>query len=135
MADERSALFVRIPISAAKRLESHAKRLGQSKQDLVSTMIAEGLSKSSPRHSATPVAVEQIKVSAPLEILTLDELAEFLRVDRSILEARLASGELPARRFGDEWRFSREAVLRWMEGSDRSDKRTTGFAKSPSASR
>jgi hypothetical protein len=46
------------------------------------------------------------------------------------LAERLADGDLPARRFGTAWRFSKDAILRWLEGVDRAERIPTGYVKS-----
>jgi excisionase family DNA binding protein len=130
MPEDKSALFVRIPTATAKKLETHAKRAGRSKQDIVATLITAGLQKpsvSSSAGSVVPIAAVAPEVT---DILTLDELSAYLRIDREELEKRLQTQEIPARRFGSEWRFSREAINRWMEGTDRPTKRQTGFGRS-----
>jgi excisionase family DNA binding protein len=53
------------------------------------------------------------------DVVTLEELAELLRVPADVVRARAERGELPGRRFGDDWRFMREGVLAWLaRGSD-----------------
>jgi len=37
------------------------------------------------------------------------------------------AGELPGRRFGDQWRFSRWARLAWLDGSDTPQRTPPGF--------
>ena len=66
----------------------------------------------------------------PPELLTVDELAEFLRVERKTLYDAIARGELPGvRRIGRVIRISRSTVLAWLaEGTgrvSRSKRRTT----------
>jgi excisionase family DNA binding protein len=55
------------------------------------------------------------------EVLTVDELAALLRVDRKTVYAQIARGEIPGvRRLGKTIRISRDAVLRWLaEGQGR----------------
>ena len=49
------------------------------------------------------------------EVLTADELAALLRIDRKSAYAALARGEIPgARRIGRTIRVSRDAVLNWL---------------------
>jgi excisionase family DNA binding protein len=48
------------------------------------------------------------------EVLTLEELAELLRVPAEEARACAEQRELPGQRFGDDWRFMREAVLAWL---------------------
>jgi excisionase family DNA binding protein len=50
------------------------------------------------------------------EVLTLPEAARFLRVKRGILEKLVDKGRVPARKVGDEWRFSRAALQAWLSG-------------------
>ena len=121
---DRSALFVRIPTAAAERLHQAAQELKTSKQDLVAGLVDQYLE---PRDVATlrRVVVEtrddQLTVGhaesrpAPArEVLTLAGLAELLQLPEAELEALADAGELPGRRIAGEWRFAREAVLRWL---------------------
>jgi excisionase family DNA binding protein len=50
------------------------------------------------------------------DVLTLDEVAELLHVPSEQVRVRAMEGDLPGRRFGDEWRFLRAAVLAWLAG-------------------
>lgn len=49
------------------------------------------------------------------EVLTLAEAAEFLRVAEGAVNAEAESGRLPGRRLAEDWRFSRKAILDWLE--------------------
>jgi excisionase family DNA binding protein len=48
--------------------------------------------------------------------LTAEQLAELLQVDAKTVRALAACGELPGRKLGRNWRFSRRAVLDWLAG-------------------
>lgn len=52
------------------------------------------------------------------EVLTLEEVAVLLRSDRNALLTLAETGILPGRQIGDEWRFSRVAVLAWLGGGN-----------------
>lgn len=112
MGDARSALFVRIPAAQARRLDAQARTLGRTKQDFVSEMLATSLGPLPTGGTGEQNAAE------PDEVVTLGELAEMLKLDEPVVMERVAAGELPGRRFGDQWRFSRLGVLRWLDGSD-----------------
>jgi excisionase family DNA binding protein len=56
------------------------------------------------------------QVSSP-EVLTAEQLAELLQLETSTVRALAARGEIPGRKLGREWRFSRRAVLDWLAGS------------------
>jgi excisionase family DNA binding protein len=48
------------------------------------------------------------------EVLTLEEAAALLRLPIEAVRARAIAGHLPGRAFGDEWRFSRAALMAWL---------------------
>ena len=51
----------------------------------------------------------------PPPVLTADELAALLRVNRKTVYAGFKAGDIPGgRRIGGAIRFSRDAVLRWL---------------------
>ena len=47
-------------------------------------------------------------------MLTLAQAAALLQVDERVVRAAASAGELPARKLGREWRFSRAAILDWL---------------------
>ena len=48
-------------------------------------------------------------------ILTVDELADFLRLNRKTVYEAVSRGEIPGvRRIGHTFRISRDAVLQWL---------------------
>jgi excisionase family DNA binding protein len=54
---------------------------------------------------------------ADQEVLTIDEVADWLGMHRNSVHRAARSGRLPARRVGKEWRFLREAVAAcWTPG-------------------
>ena len=48
------------------------------------------------------------------EVMTADEVAELLRVNRKTIYAAFKHGELPGRRIGGTIRFSRSRLLEWL---------------------
>jgi excisionase family DNA binding protein len=54
--------------------------------------------------------------AAEPEVLTLQEAADLLRVDPGIVRELAEGGELPGRRLGGDWRFSRQGLLQWLGG-------------------
>ena len=56
-------------------------------------------------------------IQALPEVLTVDEVAELLRVNRKTVYAAIQRREFPgARRIGATIRVSRDAVLKWLDG-------------------
>lgn len=52
------------------------------------------------------------------DILNFGQAIEFLGVSEKTLIKLLREEHLPARKIGREWRFSREALLRWLASGD-----------------
>ena len=56
----------------------------------------------------------QPKSTTGPRVLTVRELAGYLRVHQSTVYRLLREGKLPAFRIGSNWRFTREEIERWM---------------------
>jgi excisionase family DNA binding protein len=50
---------------------------------------------------------------AQAKVITIGELAEYLRVHRSTLYRLLKKGEVPGFKIGSDWRFNIEEIDRW----------------------
>jgi excisionase family DNA binding protein len=112
---DRSALFVRIPTPLAEGLDRLAFERRIPKQDLVADALRRV--KVETHDDALTVGHAEVRPAAPPEVLTVAGVAELLQVPEADVAALAESGELPARRVGGEWRFARDAVLRWLAGS------------------
>lgn len=53
--------------------------------------------------------------------LTLDELAEYLKLSRTKLYRLAQNGNIPASKLGKQWRFNTEEIDEWMK-SQRPDR-------------
>ena len=136
----RKPLYVRLPTGAADALDRAAFELRTSKQDLVSGLVTRYVDPDSPsklsalgrigasggtRRVVVEAADDSLTVghasfvpAADQEVLTAAEAAELLRVDEETVERMAAAGELPCRRVGDDWRFNRAAILRWLSHAE-----------------
>jgi PTS system nitrogen regulatory IIA component len=47
--------------------------------------------------------------------LTIDELANYIKMSRTKLYGMAQRGEVPASKIGNQWRFDREEIDRWMK--------------------
>ena len=47
------------------------------------------------------------------KVITVSELAKYLRVHRSTIYRLLKKGQLPGFKIGSDWRFSLEAIDKW----------------------
>jgi|SRR5829696_5546217 excisionase family DNA binding protein len=48
------------------------------------------------------------------EVLNVDQAAEFLGFSAYTVREKARAGEIPGRKVGREWRFSREQLLEWL---------------------
>ena len=51
-------------------------------------------------------------------ILTLDEVADYLRLPKEKVELQAVQGKIPGRRIEDTWRFLRSAIDDWLRSHD-----------------
>jgi excisionase family DNA binding protein len=56
------------------------------------------------------------------EVLDLQEAAQMLRVAPGVVRQLAESHRIPARRIGDDWRFSHSALLDWLKGEEPEEK-------------
>ena len=64
------------------------------------------------------------------EIMTIEEVARYLRIPVSTVYRLAQQGRIPASKVGRQWRFSRKALERWIEsGSQVGISINTEFAK------
>ncbi len=57
------------------------------------------------------------------EILTIEEVARYLRVSERTVYDWAQKGELPAGKLGSSWRFKRADIVRWTDERIKADKR------------
>jgi excisionase family DNA binding protein len=110
MAADFTPLYVRLSNTDAQRLDAAVAATGRTKRQLVSDAVRDQLDQ---EH----ITVGRIALrEEAVEVMTLAEASAWLRVDDGQLRAAAENGELPGRRIGDEWRFSRAALVAWLGG-------------------
>jgi excisionase family DNA binding protein len=131
---ELTPLFVRLPAEQAEKLDRAAFELKVPKQQLVNALLerfsASQLARlpgveAGRRRVVVESEVDDMAVGShsfrpfePIEVLSPAEVAELLQVDESVVRELAEAGDLPGRKIGDEWRFSRSAVLEWLGAVD-----------------
>ena len=124
MANEpTSPLFVRLPQASAEKLSRAAFELKTPKRELVADLVDRYL-------GSEDVAIGRATQLAGPDVLTVEQLAELLQVDEKTVRSLAAKDELPGRRVGRHWRFSRQAVLDWLATPGQSRRRAAGFDSS-----
>ena len=51
------------------------------------------------------------------EILTIEELAVYLKIPKSTLYKLVREGKIPSQKVGRHWRFSKRSIDQWFENS------------------
>jgi excisionase family DNA binding protein len=110
--DERTAaVFARVPVADAERLERAARALRRPKREILAALLsaldADG-DLALGRAGFSPSVLEL------RDVLTLEEAAELLRADAADVAALAERGKIPGRKLGGEWRFARLAILDWL---------------------
>ena len=49
------------------------------------------------------------------EIMTIDELAEYLKISKSTLYKLAVENKLPGTKIGKRWRFHKDAIDEWVK--------------------
>ena len=59
---------------------------------------------------------EELSMAEPSDhIMTIESLAEYLKISRSTLYKLVQDGRLPGQKVGKRWRFHREAIDEWLK--------------------
>ncbi len=120
--DDVTALFVRIPSAEAEKLHRAADALGTPKRELITQLVAQYVDPENPHalnalggaRAEWSVGQHSFRPAEELEILTPAQLAGLLQVDEKVVIELAEQRELPGRKVGEEWRFSREAIRAWL---------------------
>jgi excisionase family DNA binding protein len=144
-SEPTTALYVRLPTGAARRLSEAAEALRTPKKDLVAGLVSHYLDPDSEpglttlrglattRHITIQesegdrhIPVGQVYGVAggpsgwlPLpEVLTSVQAAQLLAVPERVVVELAESGDLPGRKLGEQWRFSKAALVAWLAGPE-----------------
>jgi len=49
------------------------------------------------------------------DVLTIDELAAYLKISKSTLYKLVREGKIPSQKIGKHWRFRKSAIDQWLE--------------------
>lgn len=52
---------------------------------------------------------------APDEVMSIDDLAQYLKISRSTLYILAREGRLPGQKVGKRWRFHKGAIDEWLK--------------------
>jgi excisionase family DNA binding protein len=52
------------------------------------------------------------------DVLTVEQAAQLLQLSAKTLKRLAQARDVPSRRVGQQWRFSRQALMAWLAGKD-----------------
>jgi hypothetical protein len=132
-----AALYVRLPATAVDKLDRAAEALGVHKKDLVAGLVSkyvdpdtrQGLSAlgslSQPRRvtfdlgePSPTLGTYSFQPYDPPEVMNAEQAGQFLQIDEKVVIELAEAGELPGRKLGPAWRFSRAALVTWLAGPE-----------------
>jgi len=135
MPDPTAALYVRLPHTEFEKLDRAAEALATNKKALVTTLVSHYVDPDSDagldhlrriagglqRRVTVDLGSDQMPVGhhaftpAPQpDVLTPAQAAELLQVEEQDVIDLAEAGALPGRRIGEQWRFSRPALIAWL---------------------
>jgi excisionase family DNA binding protein len=139
--EPEGALYVRIPARAADKLDRAAEALGVHKKDLIAGLVSKyvdpdsrrGLNAlgalSQPRRVTVDLGDPAPTLGAysfqpydppePPEVMNAEQTAQLLQLDEKTILELAEAGDLPGRKLGNVWRFSRTAVITWLSSPAR----------------
>ena len=132
-----SALYVRIPTAAVDKLGRAAEALGVHKKDLIAGLVTKYVDPDSPRGLDALGSLSQprrvtvdmgdpgpamgsysFQPYEPPEVMSVEQAAQFLQVAEAVVIELAEAGQLPGRKLGSAWRFSRAALVAWLSEPD-----------------
>jgi excisionase family DNA binding protein len=57
----------------------------------------------------------------PGDVLTIEELAAYLKIPKSTLYKLVREGKVPSQKVGRHWRFHKEAIDQWLGNREADD--------------
>ena len=139
MPDPTAALYVRLPHDEFTKLHRAAEALATNKKAIVTGLVSRYVDPESqdsldrlrsslygpdPRRVTINLPDEGLAVGhhaftpSPLpDVLTPQQAAELLQVSEDEVVELAEAGTLPGRRIGEQWRFSRPALIEWLAGA------------------
>lgn len=61
-----------------------------------------------------PIRPTKQPAAQPDSVLTIDELAAYLKIAKSTLYKLAQEGKVPGQKVGRHWRFHRETIDKWL---------------------
>jgi excisionase family DNA binding protein len=139
-ASPTSALYVRLPAAEADKLDRAAQALGVRKKDLVTGLVSTlvdpesekglaALSELATRRLTLDLGDPSLQVGSysfhPYdlpEVLTAEQAAQLLQLGEQVVVQLAETGQLPGRKLGTAWRFSRAGLVAWLSAGAKKER-------------
>lgn len=127
------ALYVRLPALAVDKLDRAADALGIRKKDLIAGLVTKYVDPDTRRGlTALGALAKPGRVTVELgdsgptvgaytfqpydapEVMNAEQAGQLLQLDDKIVIELAEAGQLPGRKLGTVWRFSRAALVAWL---------------------
>lgn len=128
---DQTPLYVKLPQAAVDKLDRAAAALGVHKKDLVAGLVSKyvdpdsqkgltalgSLSTRRPLDTADGglmMGTYSFQPYDPPEIMNAEQAGQFLQIEENNVIELAEAGQLPGKKLGPVWRFSREALVQWL---------------------
>lgn len=134
-APPETPLYVRLPNEASDKLERAAAALGVRKKDLVANLVTTYVDPDTKQGLSALGTLATRKVldtnqTGPMlgsysfqsysqdfpDVMNASQAGQFLQIEEKLVIQLAEKGELPGKKLGPVWRFSREALVAWLAG-------------------
>lgn len=131
----QTPLYVRLPKTEGDKLDRAAAALGVHKKDLVAGLVHRYVDPDSQQGLTTLTTLSTRKPPEgdgptvmtgtysfqpydPPEVMSAEQAGKFLQIDENNVIELAEAGQLPGRKLGPVWRFSRDALVAWLAGPE-----------------
>lgn len=128
-----TALYVRLPATAGEKLDRASEALGIPKKDLVASLVDRYVDPDSPRglnalgsisanrrvtvdlpEAGPAMGTYSFQPYEPPEVMSSAQAGQLLQIEEQLVVELAEAGELPGKKLGTVWRFSRAALVAWL---------------------
>lgn len=141
LPEPEGALYVRLPAAAVDKLHRAAEALGVHKKDLIAGLVTRYVDPDSRRGLSALGALSQprrvtvdlgdagptlgsysFQPYDPPEVMNAEQAGQLLQLDEKVVLELAEAGELPGKKLGNAWRFSRAAIIAWLSAPEKTEK-------------
>jgi excisionase family DNA binding protein len=107
-------LYVKLPTPAVEKLDRVASALGLTKKELITTLVTKYVDPKDPTALRPTIGRYSFTTYDVPEVMSSSQAGQFLQIDERTVIEMAEAGELPGKKLGSSWRFSRDALVKWL---------------------